>query len=206
MNEERQERQEQSASDDVGEARAQVERNRERLSETLGALEDRLIETKTAIREKVNVLRPVKKQVRARPWAAVAVAAGVGALVGAALGGRSDPDIIDEEERRRRREWRKRRRARVSGYDSDAYSGRISESVHPSRGRRPQSKKPSSSTMRAMRKQLMGAITSAVIAGLRDRARHAVNDGRSGRRRSEGPTPARDGAARGEREETYAAY
>jgi ElaB/YqjD/DUF883 family membrane-anchored ribosome-binding protein len=202
MNEEKQQR---SASGDVGEARAQVERNRERLSETLDALEDRLVETKTAIREKVDVLRPVKEQVRSRPWAAIAVAAGVGAAVGAALGGRGGPDVIGEDERRRRREWRKRRRARMRGDDSDVYSGRISEAVHPSRRRRARPKKASGSTMRTVRKQLMGAIASAVVAGLRDRARHAVNGGGSGRR-GEAASPARDDAPRREREDTYVAY
>jgi ElaB/YqjD/DUF883 family membrane-anchored ribosome-binding protein len=86
---------------DVGEARAAIERSRERISETLGAIEDRLVETKESIRERVNVLRPVQDQVRTRPWVAVAVAAGVGAALGGVLGGSDDDEDAEPRSRGR---------------------------------------------------------------------------------------------------------
>jgi ElaB/YqjD/DUF883 family membrane-anchored ribosome-binding protein len=128
---------------DVGEAREAIERSRERISETLGAIEDRLVETKETLRDRVDVLRPVKDQVRTRPWMSVALAAGVGAALGGVLGGSDDDgspvrrgrdhdddyghrhngmrasatreyrDLDAEEERRQRREYRARRRARL---------------------------------------------------------------------------------------------
>jgi ElaB/YqjD/DUF883 family membrane-anchored ribosome-binding protein len=131
-----------SEPSDVGEAREAIERSRERISETLGAIEDRLVETKETLRDRVDVLRPVKDQVRTRPWVSVALAAGVGAALGSVLGGSDDDrpvrrgkdhgdddshrhngmrssasreyrDLDAEEERRQRREYRARRRARL---------------------------------------------------------------------------------------------
>ena len=65
----------------VDEARRAVEWQRARLSDTLDAIEDRLVTKKQEIADRMDVMRPVKKQVRARPWPALAVAFGVGVLL-----------------------------------------------------------------------------------------------------------------------------
>ena len=52
---------------DVGDARRAVEESRERLAGTLDELETKLVEKKHEIADRVNVLRPVQKQVRSRP-------------------------------------------------------------------------------------------------------------------------------------------
>jgi ElaB/YqjD/DUF883 family membrane-anchored ribosome-binding protein len=153
--------------EDVGEAKAEVERNRERLSETLDAIEDRIVETKSALRDRVNVLRPVQDQVRARPWFAVAAAVGAGAALGVLAGGDSGPSVIDEDERRRRREWRRRRKQRMHGGDSQAKGGQTIRAEARKRGSK--RSRSNAGTMRAMRNQLMGMLTTAITRGLRQR-------------------------------------
>jgi ElaB/YqjD/DUF883 family membrane-anchored ribosome-binding protein len=164
--------------EDVGEARAEVERNRERLTETLDAIEDRLVETKSALRDRVNVLRPVQEQVRSRPWVAVAAALGAGAALGAVMrGSSSGMSLIDEEERRRRREWRRRRSARMAGHGTQASDGlRIGETALPPQRRKRRKRRQEAGTMRMLRKQLLGTLTAAITRGLRQRIMSA--DGR----------------------------
>jgi ElaB/YqjD/DUF883 family membrane-anchored ribosome-binding protein len=65
----------------VEEARRAVEQSRERMSDTLNALEYQLATKKDELEAKVDVLRPVKKRVRKRPLVALAVAFGVGVLL-----------------------------------------------------------------------------------------------------------------------------
>ena len=63
------------------EARRAVQLSRERMSDTLDQLEQRLVSKKEQIENRIDVMRPVKKQVRARPWPALAVAFGVGMVL-----------------------------------------------------------------------------------------------------------------------------
>lgn len=63
------------------EARRAVETSRARMSDTLNALEVQLTNKKQELEAKVDVLRPVKKRVRARPLVALAIAFGVGVLL-----------------------------------------------------------------------------------------------------------------------------
>ena len=63
------------------EARRAVEQSRERMSDTLNALESQLTTRKQELEAKVDVLRPVKTRVRKRPLVALAVAFGVGVLI-----------------------------------------------------------------------------------------------------------------------------
>ena len=65
----------------VEEARRAVEQTRARMSDTLDAIEGRLIAKKDAISQRMDVMRPVKQRVRSRPWPALAVAFGVGMLL-----------------------------------------------------------------------------------------------------------------------------
>lgn len=64
------------------EARQAVAESRERLSGTLDDIGYSLTVKKQEIEARVDVLRPVKRRVRSRPLAAVAVALGVGLLIG----------------------------------------------------------------------------------------------------------------------------
>jgi len=65
----------------VEEARLAVEESRERMSNTLDAIEGRLVAKKQQLSDRMDVMRPVKQRVRSRPWQAVAVALGVGVLI-----------------------------------------------------------------------------------------------------------------------------
>lgn len=51
------------------------------MSDTLGEIEHRLLAKKQEITDRMDVMRPIKKRVRARPWPALAVAFGVGVLL-----------------------------------------------------------------------------------------------------------------------------
>jgi ElaB/YqjD/DUF883 family membrane-anchored ribosome-binding protein len=65
----------------VDEARRAVAESRERMSDTLDAIEGRLVAKKQQLSDRMDVMRPVKQRVRARPWPAIAVAFGIGVLV-----------------------------------------------------------------------------------------------------------------------------
>ncbi len=65
----------------VEEARRVVQAARERMSDTLDEIEYRLLSKKQQLEDRMDVLRPIKKHVRARPWPALAVAFGVGVLL-----------------------------------------------------------------------------------------------------------------------------
>jgi ElaB/YqjD/DUF883 family membrane-anchored ribosome-binding protein len=146
---------------DMDDARDQVERSRERISETLEAIEVRLVNKKEELRDKVDVLRPVRERVRMRPWIAVAAAVGVGAVLGGVLrrgrGSDAGLDILDAAERRQRREWRAARREHFHTVAGHAGAARSASPRQPMR--------------KALRAQLMGALTHAIRDGLRDRLR-----------------------------------
>ena len=66
----------------VPEARLAVEMSRARMVDTLDTIEQRIISKKQEIGDRLDVLRPVREQVRARPWSTLAIAVGVGAVTG----------------------------------------------------------------------------------------------------------------------------
>lgn len=65
----------------VEEARRAVEASRARMSDTLNALQHQITHKKEQLEAKMDVMRPVKSKVRARPLVALAVAFGVGLLL-----------------------------------------------------------------------------------------------------------------------------
>ncbi len=68
-------------SQSVRDARRAIEESRARMADTLNAIEHRIVSKKDEIEQKMDVMRPVKRQVRARPWPALAVAFGVGVML-----------------------------------------------------------------------------------------------------------------------------
>ncbi|HEX6135957.1 MAG TPA: hypothetical protein VFZ24_18435 [Longimicrobiales bacterium] len=156
----------------VDEAKHAVERSRQRISSTLDALEDRIVEKKHALQDRVAVLRPVREQVTQRPFAAVAIALGVGALLGS-LGGGEDEEArstggrhearhaqLSERDRAELRAWRRLRRERLRA--------RRDERDHAA----------GDSRLASLRHQLTGAITSAIGAAVTARVKEMTRGGR----------------------------
>lgn len=156
----------------VDEARHAVERSRERISHTLDELEGRIVEKKHSLQDRMDVMRPVREQVRTRPFTAVAVALGTGVLLGSLGGGEekrrgrhhgvSLRDELSEDERRELREWRRERRERLRSWqERDHEDGE--------------------SRFENLRHQLMGmaaaAMKNAISSRVRDYATH-IGDGR----------------------------
>jgi len=157
-----------AAPQTVDEARHAVERSRQRISTTLDQLEEKIVEKKHELQDRADVLRPVKDQIRERPFTAVAVGLGVGALLGSLGGadderesrrGRGADSAMTDEERRELREWRRHRRERLEARlgATAARNGRSSRDHHDS---------SDPGRLDAMKNQLMGAITSAIGAAV----------------------------------------
>lgn len=81
----------------VAEARRVVESQRERISATIDELEEKLVEKRAALRDRLDVARPVREFTAAKPLLAVGIAAGAGLLLGLLSAGSGGDD--DEEER-----------------------------------------------------------------------------------------------------------
>jgi ElaB/YqjD/DUF883 family membrane-anchored ribosome-binding protein len=174
----------------VDEARDAVEQSRQRISSTLDQLEGRIVEKKHELQDRADVLRPVRDRIAERPFTAVVVGIGVGALLGS-LGGGSDTDerprrgarrsargsALSNDDRADLRRWRKARRerlqsiSRVDRGDDDSDDRGDDDRFH----------------LGALKHQLMGAVTSAITAAVTSRvrefARHNISqltgDGRS---------------------------
>ena len=104
----------------TAEARRLVEESRGRISATLDAIEDRLDAKKEELKEKANVLRPIREQVRRHHWRSLGIAFGAGLLLAMMLGGEEEEERererfgpLDEDEREELRRWREKRRARL---------------------------------------------------------------------------------------------
>jgi ElaB/YqjD/DUF883 family membrane-anchored ribosome-binding protein len=162
----------------VDEAKDAVERSRQRISTTLDALEGRIVDKKHAMQDRMDVLRPVREQVTQRPFTVVAVALGVGALLGS-LGGRDESERevhaprtrpgrsgLSDGERHELREWRRMRSDRLR---ARARSRREHEDEGGSR-------------MESLKHQLAGAVTSAIGAAVSARLKEF--SGGSGHRRN----------------------
>jgi ElaB/YqjD/DUF883 family membrane-anchored ribosome-binding protein len=161
----------------VDEARDAVERSRQRISSTLDQLEGRIVEKKHELQDRADVLRPVRERIAERPFTAVVVAAGVGALLGSLGGGDGDEDRskhrharsgrvrgeMSDSDRRELREWRKARKERLRStldrHRDD--SSRDSES---------------GSRFDGLKHQLMGAVTAAITTAVTKRVRSLAMD------------------------------
>jgi len=182
----------------VDEARDAVARSRERISSTLDALEDRIVEKKHEIQDRVDVLRPVREQIAERPLTAVMAGLAVGALLGA-LGGGDDDEYtrrrsgrisghaLDDDERDELKQWRRQRRQRLrakvrrTSLDGEWPESGRSRGRSGGRSRSRQFKQEDrddrgDSRFDALKHQLLGAITSAVTTAITTRLRRMVMD------------------------------
>jgi ElaB/YqjD/DUF883 family membrane-anchored ribosome-binding protein len=167
----------------VDEARDAVVRSRQRISSTLDQLEDRIVEKKHELQEKADVLGPVRERVVARPFTAVAVAVGVGALLGSLGGGHDDSGRSSSSRSRRahrdsvpgddeRAELRKWRRARQQRLRARSHSAR-EDAGHDGH-------EDGSSRLDGLRHQLMGAVTTAIGAAITAKVRDMTSGSADG--------------------------
>jgi ElaB/YqjD/DUF883 family membrane-anchored ribosome-binding protein len=159
----------------VDEARDAVERSRQQISSTLDRLEDRIVEKKHELQDRVDFLRPARDFIVDRPFTAIAVGIGVGALLGSLGGGHDDEHEhrrsgrvrgeLTDRDRHELRAWRTARKDRLraklrsdherdSGEDGSRFAG--------------------------LRHQLMGAVTTALTTAITSRVRRFAMDSFSG--------------------------
>lgn len=136
----------------IEQARAHIEASRARISETLDEIEERLVEKRVELREKLDVKKRVLDQVEEMPLRSVAIAAGVGFLLGM-VGRRHRRDRIRRDEHDELRGLL--REAHEDGDDAPSISiGR----AHPT-------------FWQETRAQLVGALTAALVAAVSERLR-----------------------------------
>jgi ElaB/YqjD/DUF883 family membrane-anchored ribosome-binding protein len=165
----------------VDEARNAVERSRQRISSTLDQLEDRIVEKKHELQDKADVLRPLREQIAQRPFTALAVGVGVGALLGSLGGSDDEPEhrhtrsgrirgtSLSDDDRRGLREWRSARKDRLRA------------AAKRNRHHRDDSSDDSgSSRFDGLKHQLIGALTSAVTTAVTQRVRSMAMGGVGG--------------------------
>lgn len=143
------------------EARRAVEQARGRISSTIDAIEGRVQEAREGLKERLDVLRPVRDQVRRHGVRALGIAFGTGLALGFLTGG-EDRDLLDEDERRELRRWRAERRGRLRQREAHEWER---QRHRPRRGRSALS-------------QLQGVLISAAIAGLTERGRRMLESRR----------------------------
>lgn len=150
----------------IEQARAHVEESRARLSETLDEIEDRLVEKRLELQEKLDVKKRVRERVDRKPLTMVAVAAGAGFLIGL-IGRRrrahAEREPVDRDELRALlRETREE-----DGEHDDVHEVHVGR-AHPS-------------FWQEARAQLVGALTAALVAAVSERMRPPAGE-RSARR------------------------
>ncbi len=146
-------------------ARRAIEATRGRISATLDEIEGRIGEAREKITARVNVVRPVRNQLREHPLAGVGIAFGAGLVLGLLTGGEEGREerrrrrgMLEEEEREELRRWRAERRERLRDRG----------------GRR---------EIRSRFGRLAGVVASAAMSGMAVRARRMVS-GDSARERA----------------------
>ncbi|HEX7090705.1 MAG TPA: hypothetical protein VF192_11265 [Longimicrobiales bacterium] len=139
----------------IEEARREIESTRGRISGTLDAIELRLQEKREDLRNRLDVLRPVRRRIRSSVWPSLGIAFGTGVVLGMLRrgGGRearrgAQRHELSAGEREQLRRWRAERRKRLE------------QRARATRRRG-----------RSMFAQLRSALSRAVIDGLTDRAR-----------------------------------
>jgi len=135
----------------IEEARREIEDTRGRISGTLDAIELRLREQREELRNRLDVLRAVRRRIRSNVWPSLGIAFGAGAALGMIRRrrGREARRELSAAEREQLRRWRAERRQRLE---------------QRARARR-------RGGGRSMFAQLRSALGRAVIDGLTDRTR-----------------------------------
>lgn len=131
----------------IEQARAQVEQSRARIADTLDDIEERLLEKRHELQERLDVRKRVREQIDREPLLALAAAAGVGFLAG----------MIGRRRTAERDELRAMLDADDDGEIDDIRSISIGRS-HPG-------------FWHEMRGQLVGALTATLVAAIADRLR-----------------------------------
>jgi hypothetical protein len=88
-------------------ARADIDATRARMSETIDVIEDRLVQKKVQLQDRLDIAAPV----RSRPWQAMGIALGSGLLLGFLTGGEDGEVEIDarlRDERDAANHWERR--------------------------------------------------------------------------------------------------
>ncbi len=136
----------------IEQARAHIEASRARISETLDEIEERLFEKRVELREKLDVRKRLLDEVEARPLRSVAIAAGVGFLVGM-IGRRRSRRQVSADERDELREL-----LREAHEEDDAARPISIGRAHPT-------------FWQETRAQMVGALTAALVAAVTERLR-----------------------------------
>lgn len=153
------------------EARRAIEQTRGRISSTLDAIEDRIGNTKEEIRDRIDVVTPLRERIRAHRGMSLGIAFGAGLLLSLVTGRDKSRGMLDESEREELRRWRAERRHRLRHEE-------LVRSAHAAH-RRPEEIEGEGSGL-----ELLGdAIAQGIMTGLRDRWR---GSGRAGHHTSRG--------------------
>lgn len=159
------------------EARRAIEHARGRISATLDAIEERIHEKRTELRDRMNVMRPAREAIRRRVWPSLGIAFGVGLLLSGIFRGeegehgeeeigrawkraraRRGLEVLSPGERKELREWRAKRRERMNQRMNQLMKER----------------KAAQQTQGIRVSDVLGPLVGAVTQGARDRVRRKV--------------------------------
>lgn len=144
----------------VQEARRAVEQSRQRVSATLDELEGRIVDTKQAIQQKMDFVKPVQGVIRNAPFIALGAAVAIGLFLGTRGGEQDDEDDdgFDRDERAALEEWRQRRRRMLLDEAEADEAFEEEEEVAPKPG-----------FMRMLGHELAGVVVGIVAAEVAER-------------------------------------
>lgn len=202
----------------AAEARRRVDDARGRISADLDAIEHRIDRKTQKVRQKADMLRPVREQLRRRPWPAVGAALGAGFVLGV-LSGEDDRDpreeliermraLEDEEQRERERLHSELEAEREARREEEArwqeQARRQEEARRRANHERAAGKRSGGDwtggaldkLQRTALKQIGSALTAAITGAVTSKMSGRSGSNRGARSRTAGETPT---AATGER-------
>lgn len=161
----------------VDDARHAIAETRDRISATLDAIEFKIERKKDELKDKADVLRPVRSRIRSSPWQALGIAAGAGLVLGLLTGGEDEEEqprgrrgarhltgyTLDADDREALREWRAERRERMREHAEEEDAERTERRESASR-----------SFVDQVKREFLSALTGAVGSGVRDRMKRSA--------------------------------